>query len=690
VCEGDCDESNASIYPGAPQLCDGVNTDCNDPGWPYPPINERDLDGDGLSACQGDCDERDPAVHPGATESCNWRDDDCDGAVDGPTCNVACDPDARLGGDVRLTFTESSDPAHGPTAPSAAWSGSRFGVAWELGYSGTEYFLLLDKFGRVTAGPIPLGSATSTSRLDSQVVWNGSEFAVAWLPDWQTVTLTRIRPDGSIAGSTTAYLQSDPYIDSLSLVWTGSSYGLAFHDDFRNGTAFVAIGADGHQTGSALTLGAVAGTSGDIPSLAWSGSNFAIAWRDHRDGNDEIYFARLDAAGNKIGGDVRITNDASASNWPVLAWNGAGFGLVWADSIAGLRFLRLNAAGTALGTPTPVAASYAPSELTWTGTEYRLTRWGKVVRLDPAGVPKGPALAQYSDATAFTGEASGLFWPDARSGRTELYFTRWGSTCADSDGDGTTNAEDCDPGNPAVYSGAPQACDGVENDCRRATWPAVPANEADADADGASMCQGDCNDVDPGVRPGLMDLCDGIDDDCNGLIDDDTLGVDTDADGIHNTCDNCSVTANPAQLDTDGDFVGDACDNCLSVSNPTQSDSDHDGAGDLCDANDGLIMIQAPDHDHRQWDLESGYVTWNSYRGSLAVLRATGAYTQAPGSNPLAGRDCGLTDATFLDAAVPAAGEAAFVLVTGVAGGVESGLGTNSAGTPRVNANPCP
>ena len=44
----------------------------------------------------------------------------------------------------------------------------------------------------------------------------------------------------------------------------------------------------------------------------------------------------------------------------------------------------------------------------------------------------------------------------------------------------------------------------------------------------------------------------------------------------------------------------------------------------------------------------------------------------------------------MLDLDVPAPGEVAFNLVTGMAGGVESSLGTNSAGVPRVNANPCP
>jgi hypothetical protein len=59
LCTGDCDDSAASVYPGAPAVCDGVNNDCLDPSWPsITGTNEVDDDGDGFSECQGDCDDQ--------------------------------------------------------------------------------------------------------------------------------------------------------------------------------------------------------------------------------------------------------------------------------------------------------------------------------------------------------------------------------------------------------------------------------------------------------------------------------------------------------------------------------------------------------------------------------------------------------------------------------------------------------
>ena len=94
----DCDDANPIAFPGNPEVCDGVDNDCNGDidsdavnrlEWPV------DLDGDGFAGSlvldcfeQGfeelvDCDDTDTAVNPDATETCsNAIDDNCDGYVD--------------------------------------------------------------------------------------------------------------------------------------------------------------------------------------------------------------------------------------------------------------------------------------------------------------------------------------------------------------------------------------------------------------------------------------------------------------------------------------------------------------------------------------------------------------------------------------------------------------------------------
>jgi len=98
-CDGDCDDYDEDVHPGAVPTCDGaadVDSDCDgeqDVGW-------VDGDEDGLAPCEGDCDDEDASVHALAEETCNGVDDDCDPAtdeladVDGDgftTCEGDCD-----------------------------------------------------------------------------------------------------------------------------------------------------------------------------------------------------------------------------------------------------------------------------------------------------------------------------------------------------------------------------------------------------------------------------------------------------------------------------------------------------------------------------------------------------------------------------------------------------------------------
>ena len=78
----DCNDDDPLINPGAPEVCNGKDDNCDGK------IDEIfDKDNDGFYACPRDglpfdCDDDDPAIKPGASEQCNGKDDDCDGKID--------------------------------------------------------------------------------------------------------------------------------------------------------------------------------------------------------------------------------------------------------------------------------------------------------------------------------------------------------------------------------------------------------------------------------------------------------------------------------------------------------------------------------------------------------------------------------------------------------------------------------
>ncbi|MCB9680279.1 MAG: right-handed parallel beta-helix repeat-containing protein [Alphaproteobacteria bacterium] len=100
----DCDDQRRAAAPGAVELCDGHDDDCDGTVDGPNPANATDFwpdpDGDGwgdasaepTAACAapsgyaaqgGDCDEANAAIHPDATEVCDHVDNDCSGDADG-------------------------------------------------------------------------------------------------------------------------------------------------------------------------------------------------------------------------------------------------------------------------------------------------------------------------------------------------------------------------------------------------------------------------------------------------------------------------------------------------------------------------------------------------------------------------------------------------------------------------------
>ncbi|MCB9676077.1 MAG: choice-of-anchor D domain-containing protein [Alphaproteobacteria bacterium] len=116
----DCNDSAANVFPGAPEIVDGLDNDCDnaiDEG-----TTAGDDDGDGYcegTVCTGalmpgDCDDTDALTYPGAAELPDWVDNDCDGDIDEGTVNEDGDGDGftTAGGDCDDT-DDTVNPARG-------------------------------------------------------------------------------------------------------------------------------------------------------------------------------------------------------------------------------------------------------------------------------------------------------------------------------------------------------------------------------------------------------------------------------------------------------------------------------------------------------------------------------------------------------------------------------------------------
>ena len=214
----DCDDSDPDIYPGAEELCDGVDQDCDeivDDG-----LETYDGDGDG-SSCLDDCDDEDGERYPGALDiPGNGIDEDCDGedAVPGvcsapPTLSTSAPLLLEITGDQDITLSFDSLECEDYGADTWAMSYTDSGSQWLL---------------RVVAGPmvdgVELTSGISISLLDAaqqESIYSGNtvqDHSASLTPEaytgdppcgaWTTATLEATSSSG---GSQTIISQPIPF-----------------------------------------------------------------------------------------------------------------------------------------------------------------------------------------------------------------------------------------------------------------------------------------------------------------------------------------------------------------------------------------------------------------------------------------------------------------------------------------------
>ncbi|MDP6942570.1 MAG: putative metal-binding motif-containing protein, partial [Myxococcota bacterium] len=173
----------------------------------------------------------------------------------------------------------------------------------------------------------------------------------------------------------------------------------------------------------------------------------------------------------------------------------------------------------------------------------------------------------------------------------------------DDDDDGVPDGEDCAPFAASVYPGAPEHCNGLDDDCDDTVdepgaigctnrYRDIDGDQyGDLDASMICMCladpasyytatlPGDCDDLNPAINPGQQEICDGIDNNCDGALQ--PTEVDDDGDGqseCEGDCDDNDINNFPGNPE-----VCDGQDNdCDFAAMTTEVDLDADGSM-ICD-----------------------------------------------------------------------------------------------------------
>lgn len=353
----DCDDGRSDVYPDAPESSchDGFDQDCNGITGPEKLVEEVSFDPDDLLD----------------TNAIAWS---------GSRFGVVWKTETRI--DFGLLHADGTTAGSSSTLaselvyiPEISWSGSTWAVFWMDGTESQVQASVLDPDGAVLASAIPLASMNSAPQDWYTVTWGGSQFGIASLCTdscGDGVYLTRMDGEGTVI-STEPDLVATAGMEALilGLTWTGSEFGIML---MNPEATLVRVSPDGTTLDSLSIPGIsvecldITVCPGDI--LAWTGSEFGMAF--HED-NDPM-FARISATGTQIGSTIRISDpDLPPTYRATLDWSGTGFGILWHHDGTNLYFSHVDPSATSITEALAVddvTTMFRHADILWTGSEF--------------------------------------------------------------------------------------------------------------------------------------------------------------------------------------------------------------------------------------------------------------------------------------------------------------------------------
>ncbi len=293
----------------------------------------------------------------------------------------------------------ANEPTGDTFRPKIAWNGTHYCVVWldQLLYPGQQplQFALVNVDGTIDLGPVNIPASSGTGVYNFELTSDGNNFLLAWI-DFDTVNATRISPAGAVLGT--------------SVLYTSGSW------------------------------------IAEIPSVAFNGESYLVAWRQWAEDGIHLYARRVSQSGTPLGSVFSAIDPQY-------------------EFITLLEVLSLDADFLVIATRRPETSPEAPVELV-------------AARFDAAGLPVGapvvldtPPMEMYAGSATTISPAGTLLvlhslWArdPYNAPRAHAQVFALGDVAGDLNCDGVLNVFDIDPfvlalTDPAAYAAAYPECD---------------------------------------------------------------------------------------------------------------------------------------------------------------------------------------------------------------------------------------